>query len=144
MNINSVRVCVSASKNFQKYDVEFIVSDLFEGDMETLKTMALNAAVDGVNSLCNMTGNNSNDPPKTETKTTTPSYMNTNQFKVPRNPNYPNPVIPSEGPSVGTVKNFNGVDYKLCFNRQNNQYYYAIVDQNLIAQGYKKYIPYGA
>lgn len=51
MNIQNYRIAVSATKNYQKYDMEVTVNSVTEDELCYLKNMLINEAVNGVTEL---------------------------------------------------------------------------------------------
>ena len=150
MIIENVRICASASKNYQKFDVEFTASNVSDQDLITLKQMAITEAMTGVSQMCV----DDNTTSKVETKTTpmpnqqyqAPVQQQSYRTNVPQqnlsapHTNNPKPTYDDNYPAIGTVQNFGGADYTFCFSRQNNSYYWKINNEALIAQGFKKYM----
>lgn len=61
MNIKSITINAESSKNYQKYCFSITAENLTEGDVETLKKIAIKESIKGINELAGAIG---------ETKTT--------------------------------------------------------------------------
>lgn len=61
MNIKSITINAESSKNYQKYCFSITAENLTEGDVETLKKIAIKESIKGINELAGEIG---------ETKTT--------------------------------------------------------------------------
>ena len=53
MNIKEVTVNAESSKNYQKYCVAITADNLKDGDLETLKNLAIAESIKGINQLAN-------------------------------------------------------------------------------------------
>lgn len=132
MKLESITITAEASKAYQKYCASFTATDLHDGDLETLRNLAIMESIKGINLLANETSD------KPEVK------VAVNRDEVKRS-SYPvkdtkRPTMYIKEPKVGDLKEFNGQVYKLCFNRNNNEWFYS--NQGNITKECPKYIKY--
>ena len=102
MEIKSITINAESSKNYQKYCFSITAENLTEGDVETLKKIAIKESIKGINELAGAIG---------EAKTT---VSTTGEFKNTTNAQ-PTPAqrqtvsgIPSYKPRTFATSNYNG------------------------------------
>ena len=97
MEIKSITINAESSKNYQKYCFSITAENLTEGDVETLKKIAIKESIKGINELAGAIG---------ETKTTvstTGGFRNAADAQPAPAPRQAVPGVPTYRPrSVGT------------------------------------------
>ena len=97
MEIKSITINAESSKNYQKYCFSITAENLTEGDVETLKKIAIKESIKGINELAGAIG---------ETKTTvstTGGFRNSSEAQPATAPRQAVPGVSTYRPrSVGT------------------------------------------
>lgn len=93
MNIKSITINAESSKNYQKYCFSITAENLTEGDVETLKKIAIKESIKGINELAGAIG---------ETKTT----VSTTGAQPTTSPRSAVPGVPSYKPRPATTSNY--------------------------------------
>ena len=147
MKLEEVRICASATAQYEKYEAEFTVSDVdITDDLSTIKQLAISTAVSGLNDLLTSLGLETTKTPEVKTTVSKapvkPSYYSKPKPTVPPVPTAPKyqGMMNSHEPKVGDLKEINGQTYKLCFNKNNGEWFYA--NQGETTNECPKYIKY--
>ena len=102
MEIKSITINAESSKNYQKYCFSITAENLTEGDVETLKKIAIKESIKGINELAGAIG---------ETKTTvstTGEFRNAANAQPTTAPRQAVSGIPSYKPRTFATTNYNG------------------------------------
>ena len=102
MEIKSITINAESSKNYQKYCFSITAENLTEGDVETLKKVAIKESIKGINELAGAIG---------ETKTTvstTGGFRNAADAQPSTAQRQPVPVAQTYRPRTVTTSNYNG------------------------------------
>ena len=101
MEIKSITINAESSKNYQKYCFSITAENLTEGDVETLKKIAIKESIKGINELAGAIG---------ETKTTvstTGGFRNAADAQPATAPRQAVPGVPTYRPRTVTTSNYN-------------------------------------
>ena len=102
MEIKSITINAESSKNYQKYCFSITAENLTEGDVETLKKIAIKESIKGINELAGAIG---------ETKTTvstTGGFRNAADAQPATAPRQAVPGVPTYRPRPVATSNYNG------------------------------------
>ena len=102
MEIKSITINAESSKNYQKYCFSITAENLTEGDVETLKKIAIKESIKGINELAGAIG---------ETKTTVSTngeFRNAANAQPATTPRQAVPGVPTYRPRPVTTSNYNG------------------------------------
>ena len=102
MEIKSITINAESSKNYQKYCFSITAENLTEGDVETLKKIAIKESIKGINELAGAIG---------ETKTTvstTGGFKNSSEAQTTTAPRQAIPGVPTYRPRPVATSNYNG------------------------------------
>ena len=102
MEIKSITINAESSKNYQKYCFSITAENLTEGDVETLKKIAIKESIKGINELAGAIG---------ETKTTvstTGGFRNAADAQPSTAPRQAVPGVPTYRPRPVATSNYNG------------------------------------
>ena len=100
MEIKSITINAESSKNYQKYCFSITAENLTEGDVETLKKIAIKESIKGINELAGAIG---------ETKTTvstTGEFRNTANAQQAPAPRQAVPGVPTYRPRPVATSNY--------------------------------------
>ena len=100
MEIKSITINAESSKNYQKYCFSITAENLTEGDVETLKKIAIKESIKGINELAGAIG---------ETKTTvstTGEFRNAANAQTTTAPRQAVPVAPTYRPRPAGTSNY--------------------------------------
>ena len=125
MKLEEIRICASATAQYEKYEAEFTVSDVdnVSDDLSAIKQLAISTAVSGLNDLLTSLGLENTKTPEVKTTVSKapskPSYYNKPKAPVP-----PVPTAPKyQGmPEIGDIRTINGQPYKYSYSEKNNDY----------------------
>ena len=101
MEIKSITINAESSKNYQKYCFSITAENLTEGDVETLKKIAIKESIKGINELAGAIG---------ETKTTvstTGGFRNAADAQPSTAPRQAVPGVPTYRPRPAATSNYN-------------------------------------
>ena len=101
MEIKSITINAESSKNYQKYCFSITAENLTEGDVETLKKIAIKESIKGINELAGAIG---------ETKTTvstTGGFRNAAESQPTTAPRQAVPGSTTYRPRTVTTSNYN-------------------------------------
>ena len=101
MEIKSITINAESSKNYQKYCFSITAENLTEGDVETLKKIAIKESIKGINELAGAIG---------ETKTTvstTGGLRNSSEAQPASAPRQAIPGVSTYRPRTVTTSNYN-------------------------------------
>ena len=102
MEIKSITINAESSKNYQKYCFSITAENLTEGDVETLKKIAIKESIKGINELAGAIG---------ETKTTvstTGGFRDATDSQPATTPRQAVPGSTTYRPRTVTTSNYNG------------------------------------
>ena len=102
MEIKSITINAESSKNYQKYCFSITAENLTEGDVETLKKVAIKESIKGINELAGAIG---------ETKTTvstTSGFKNSTNAQPAPAPRQAVPGVSTYRPRTVATSNYNG------------------------------------
>ena len=102
MEIKSITINAESSKNYQKYCFSITAENLTEGDVETLKKIAIKESIKGINELAGAIG---------ETKTTvstTGEFRNAANAQPSTAPRQAVSGVPTYRPRPAVTSNYNG------------------------------------
>ena len=102
MEIKSITINAESSKNYQKYCFSITAENLTEGDVETLKKIAIKESIKGINELAGAIG---------ETKTTVSTnggLRNSAEAQPTTAPRQAVPGVPTYRPRTVATSNYNG------------------------------------
>ena len=102
MEIKSITINAESSKNYQKYCFSITAENLTEGDVETLKKIAIKESIKGINELAGAIG---------ETKTTvstTGGFRDAANAQPATAPRQAVPGVPTYRPRPVATSNYNG------------------------------------
>ena len=156
MTIKEITIRVQASKNYQVYENSFTAENISETDLELLRNTAIMQAKIGIDALVDSTGATSETNVKSKARvitneTTTTSQMppKTDDLPFTFGPasTQPQSTQPQTTPEIGMTRllpnnNSEFTTYKLCKNKSNGELFFALVDHNDEARGFKKYVKY--
>ena len=100
MEIKSITINAESSKNYQKYCFSITAENLTEGDVETLKKIAIKQSIKGINELAGAIG---------ETKTTvstTGGFRNAADAQPATTPRQAVPGVPTYRPRPVATSNY--------------------------------------
>ena len=100
MEIKSITINAESSKNYQKYCFSITAENLTEGDVETLKKIAIKESIKGINELAGAIG---------ETKTTvstTGGLRNATDSQPATAPRQAVPGVPTYRPRTAVTSNY--------------------------------------
>ena len=100
MEIKSITINAESSKNYQKYCFSITAENLTEGDVETLKKIAIKESIKGINELAGTIG---------ETKTTvstTGEFRNAANAQPAQAPRQAVPGVPTYRPRPVATSNY--------------------------------------
>ena len=103
MEIKSITINAESSKNYQKYCFSITAENLTEGDVETLKKIAIKESIKGINELAGAIG---------ETKTTvstTGEFRNAANAQTTTAPRQAVPGVPTYRPRTAATSNYQSV-----------------------------------
>ena len=102
MEIKSITINAESSKNYQKYCFSITAENLTEGDVETLKKIAIKESIKGINELAGAIG---------EAKTTVSTnggLRNSAEAQPATAPRQAVPGVPTYRPRPVATSNYNG------------------------------------
>ena len=102
MEIKSITINAESSKNYQKYCFSITAENLTEGDVETLKKIAIKESIKGINELAGAIGE-----AKT-TVSTTGGFRNAADAQPTTAPRQAVPGVPAYRPRPVATSNYNG------------------------------------
>ena len=102
MEIKSITINAESSKNYQKYCFSITAENLTEGDVETLKKIAIKESIKGINELAGAIGE-----AKT-TVSTTGGFRNAADAQPAPAPRQAVPGVPTYRPRPVATSNYNG------------------------------------
>ena len=102
MEIKSITINAESSKNYQKYCFSITAENLTEGDVETLKKIAIKESIKGINELAGAIGE-----AKT-TVSTTGGFKNSSEAQTTTAPRQAVPGVPTYRPRPVATSNYNG------------------------------------
>ena len=102
MEIKSITINAESSKNYQKYCFSITAENLTEGDVETLKNVAIKQSIKGINELAGAIGE-----AKT-TVSTTGGFRNAADAQTTTAPRQAVSGIPTYRPRPVATSNYNG------------------------------------
>lgn len=146
MEIKEITVTAEASKAYQKYCVALTATDLKQGDMEKLKNIVISHALKGIDEMVNVP----EEPvvrvavsePQVEQQPQQPYHEPVKKFEFKEK-------LTGQVLSTGAIwkfcndKNNAYADYKLCYSKEKNEYFWALLNLELINNGFKKYLKSG-
>ena len=153
MTIKEITIRVQASKNYQVYENSFTAENVSETDLELLRNTAIMQAKIGIEALVDSTGATSDTNVKSKARVITTETTTTSQTQ-PKNDDLPFTFGPASTqpqtqttPEIGMTRllpnnNSEFTTYKLCKNKSNGELFFALVDHNDEARGFKKYVKY--
>ena len=102
MEIKSITINAESSKNYQKYCFSITAENLTEGDVETLKKIAIKESIKGINELAGAIGE-----AKT-TVSTTGGLRNSSEAQPAPAPRQAVSGVPTYRPRTVATSNYNG------------------------------------
>lgn len=151
MTIKEITIRVQASKSYQVYENSFTAENVSETDLELLRNTAIMQAKIGIDALVDSTGATSDTNAKSKARVITNETTTTSQIQ-PKTDDLPftfgpTSTQPQATPELGMTRllpnnNSEFTTYKLCKNKSNGELFFALVDHNDEARGFKKYVKY--
>ena len=141
--IKEITLRYQTSYDYQVVDMSITLTDPTSEEIASVKENLIKEASSAVKELSSAVGSRHPDKKETVSKAPSkPSYYNKPKAPVPPVPTAPKyqGMMNSYEPKVGDLKEINGQTYKLCFNKNNGEWFYA--NQGETTNECPKYIKY--
>lgn len=138
MKLENVRILASVSAQYQKAEVEMVISNLdsVNENIESVKAIVVDKAISTLNDILNKQGMTKTEEPKVETKVET---VQPQQYKAASYPVEHQTQPQRQSKQEVETACFDGFWYKKCYNKDKKEFFWALLNIDDMNRGAKRY-----